>query len=217
MKIITDMQCRAARALLNISREELSKISAVSATAIGSFETGAVEARVKSNNQISSALEAAGVEFIDNDGVRLRRDNIRSYQGKAIHRQLLDEIYADLKPAGGEILIKGMTERKWTNGDDEKFLDNHLKRLKEAGITERILLSDKDNVFIAPLHWYRQIPDRYFSPHTQWIFNGKVAMVTWGDIESLTIIENQMLFQSETKSFNCIWENVATTVQSEDA
>ena len=50
---------------------------------------------------------------------------------------------------------------------------------------------------------HRQIPERYFSPHTQWMFNGKVAMVTWGDIETLTIIENKALFQAETRMFDC--------------
>ncbi len=209
MKIISPMQSRAARALINISRSDLADLSSLSAAAIGGFETGTTEPRIASLNLMRIALEAAGVEFLDEDGVRLKRDQIRTYEGRAIHRQLLDEIYNDLKDKGGEILIRGLTEKKWRSGDDEAFLGNHLTRLQQAGITERILVSDRDDVFVAPRHWYRQVPEEYFSPHTQWMFNGKVAMVAWGDVETLTIIESKALFHAEARMFNCVWDNVA--------
>ncbi|GAB5486369.1 MAG: hypothetical protein Pars93KO_28030 [Parasphingorhabdus sp.] len=212
MKIISPAQCRGARAILDISRGQLSELSSVSEGAIGKFETGSAETRLHLVNQMRTALEASGIEFLDDNGVREQQSNIRVYEGRAIHRQLLDEIYNDLKEQGGEILIKGLTEQVWQSGDDEAFLGNHLKRLKEASVTERILVSEEDNIFVAPKHWYRQIPAEYFSPHTQWIFNNKVAMVLWGDIETLTIIENAALFQAETRMFNCVWDKVARTV-----
>ncbi|WP_425088864.1 helix-turn-helix domain-containing protein [Stappia sp.] len=215
MKLISPSQCRAARAILNFTRADLADLSGISAAAIGAFETEATEARLASISRLRTAFEAKGVEFLDDDGVRRKRSNIRVYEGRAIHRQLLDEIYADLKDKGGEILIRGLTERKWESGDNEAFLDNHLARLKEAGVTERILVSEDDTVFVAPRHWYRKIPSAYFAPHTQWIFNGKVAMVEWGDIETLTIIENRALFNAEVRLFNCVWENVARTIDQE--
>ncbi|MEM8833346.1 MAG: hypothetical protein AAGB32_02280, partial [Pseudomonadota bacterium] len=156
-------------------------------------------------------------EFIDTDGVRLRKDTIRSYEGKEIHRRLLDEIYHDLKDEGGEILIKGLTEEKWVSPDNEAFLKNHLDRLLKAGITERLLVSEKDQTFVAPRHWYRKIPSEYFSLHTQWIFNNKVATVTWGDVEKLIIIESPSFFNAETKTFNCIWDNVAQPLEPDHA
>jgi len=213
MKIISPMQCRAARAILNLTRSDLAELSSMSTAAIGGFETETTEPRAASVNLMRIALEAGGVEFLDDDGVRMKRNQIRVYEGTSIHRQLLDEIYNDLKDKGGEILIRGLTEKKWKSGDDESFLNNHLARLQQAGITERILLSDQDNVFVAPKHWYRQVSEKYFSPHTQWLFDGKVAMVAWGDIETLTIIENKALFHAESRMFNCVWDNVAKAVE----
>lgn len=213
MKIISPLQSRAARAVLNLSRSELATLSGVAAATIGTFETENAETRSNSISQLRIALESAGIEFLDADGVRLRGDNIRTYEGKNVHRMLLDEVYHDLKEAGGEILLKGVTEKKWDHSDNEAFLKHHLDRLMKANITERILVSDEDNTFVAPKHWYRQIPARYFSLHTQWIFKNKVAMVNWGDVEKLIIIESPLLFNSEMRTFNCIWDNVAKAVE----
>ena len=213
MNIISPKQCRAARALLDITRADLSQISTVSTAAIGGFETEATAPRAASVSLIRAALEGKGVEFLDNDGVRERKNTVRVYQGEKIHRQLLDEIYSDLKDKGGEILIRGLTEWKWEDGDDKSFLENHLERLKQAGITERMLVSDDADYFVAPIHWYRKIPSKYFTPHTHWIFENKVAMISWGDIETLTIIEDKALFRTETLLFNCVWDNVAKVIE----
>ncbi len=97
MNIISPKQCRAARALLDITRADLSQISTVSTAATGGFETEATAPRAASVSLIRAALEGKGVEFLDNDGVRERKNTVRVYQGEKIHRQLLDEIYSDLK------------------------------------------------------------------------------------------------------------------------
>jgi transcriptional regulator with XRE-family HTH domain len=70
-------QCRAARGLLNWSQERLAEASAVSVTAIRNFERGATQPIRANLAAIRTALEAAGVEFIPENGggagVRLRR------------------------------------------------------------------------------------------------------------------------------------------------
>ena len=76
-KMIGAAQVRAARALLDISQAQLSKLASVSATTIKRLEA-ASEVRGAADTlwKIQSALEAAGVEFIAEDdakgpGVRL--------------------------------------------------------------------------------------------------------------------------------------------------
>ncbi|ACB23232.1 helix-turn-helix domain-containing protein [Methylobacterium radiotolerans] len=75
-KPIFPSQCRAARALLNWSREELAAASKVSRAAIADFETDKRVVRERTTDDLRSALEAAGVEFIPENGggpgVRLR-------------------------------------------------------------------------------------------------------------------------------------------------
>jgi transcriptional regulator with XRE-family HTH domain len=75
--LITPDQCRAARGLIDISRNRLAAASGVSLASLYQFEND--ERRIKPRTQqlIRSALEVAGIEFIPEDGggpgVRLRR------------------------------------------------------------------------------------------------------------------------------------------------
>ncbi len=211
---ITKKQCRAARALLNISQNELAEAIGIGRLTIVRYESedNDTAPSLSTLDKITTYFNDCGIEFLDHDGVRLSKDTIRTYEGVEIHRILLNEIYHDMKDSGGEILIKNLTEQKWDNSDSEAFLKNHLDRLIKANITERILVSEDDSIYVAPKHWYKKMPAQYFSSQTQWIFKDKVAMVTWGDIENLIIIKSPVLFTSETKNFNCLWNEVAKKV-----
>ena len=78
-KPLTSAQIRAARALIRWSAEELARHSTVSVTSIRSAELTASETALTRVNDsvIRRALEAAGVEFIDENGggpgVRLKK------------------------------------------------------------------------------------------------------------------------------------------------
>ena len=76
--IITAPQVRAARGLIGWSREELSAKSGVPKITLSRVETEATAPRQSTLTAIRSALEAAGVEFIEENGggagVRLRKD-----------------------------------------------------------------------------------------------------------------------------------------------
>jgi predicted transcriptional regulator len=72
---MTPAQCRAARALIDMSHADLARAAVVTVTIIADFETGVGGTRPTDVDAIQAALEKAGVEFIDGDrpGVRLRK------------------------------------------------------------------------------------------------------------------------------------------------
>jgi transcriptional regulator with XRE-family HTH domain len=76
---ITSAQVRAARALLNLSARRLSERSGVSQSTIHRAETaeGAPNIHQASLTAIKTALEAFGVEFLDDTGVQLRSRQTR--------------------------------------------------------------------------------------------------------------------------------------------
>jgi hypothetical protein len=73
---ITGPLCRAARALVQWPRAQLSTASGVPKPAIRAFETGDVDPGPDARTALKHALETAGAVFIDEDtlgaGVRLR-------------------------------------------------------------------------------------------------------------------------------------------------
>ena len=75
---ITPPQSRAARGLLSWSRDQLAEASGVPPRTVADFELGNTAPRQTTVTKLQSALEAAGVIFIDQNGegpgVRLRKE-----------------------------------------------------------------------------------------------------------------------------------------------
>jgi DNA-binding XRE family transcriptional regulator len=70
-------QCRAARALLDITQPELAKLAGLGLSTVVDFEKERRQVSVAAVESIQRALRQAGIEFIDENGgglgVRLRR------------------------------------------------------------------------------------------------------------------------------------------------
>jgi transcriptional regulator with XRE-family HTH domain len=75
--MITPEQCRMARAALQIGVRDLAKLAGVSAMTVTRFENGHSDGAAVTLEKLRAALEAAGVEFIAENGggagVRLRK------------------------------------------------------------------------------------------------------------------------------------------------
>jgi transcriptional regulator with XRE-family HTH domain len=69
---MTPTQCRAARTMLSMTREELARRSGVSLRAIAGFENGETKLIRLNFEAVRQALEAGGVEFIGTRGVQLK-------------------------------------------------------------------------------------------------------------------------------------------------
>jgi DNA-binding XRE family transcriptional regulator len=77
-KIITPEQCRAGRALVQITQKELAKAADAGLKTVADFERGAErELHIITLKALRLALETAGVEFIAKNGggpgVRLKK------------------------------------------------------------------------------------------------------------------------------------------------
>jgi transcriptional regulator with XRE-family HTH domain len=79
MKLVTTRQVKAARALLGWSQADLAQHSGVSEPTVARLESvdGELGGREDTAEKIRTAIEIAGIEFIDENGggrgVRLRR------------------------------------------------------------------------------------------------------------------------------------------------
>ena len=77
VRMITPAQCRAARGLLQWTREQLAKESGLSVTTVTAFELESRQSSRTTIAQLTGALEAAGIAFAFNNnreaGVSLRK------------------------------------------------------------------------------------------------------------------------------------------------
>lgn len=80
--VISAAQCRAGRALVRMNQQELAKAAEVSTKTVADFEREIErQLNVRTLRALRAALEAAGVEFIPEngggEGVRLKKDRLK--------------------------------------------------------------------------------------------------------------------------------------------
>jgi transcriptional regulator with XRE-family HTH domain len=75
--MVTPAQCRAGRGLLDWSQQELAKKAGVGVVTVRQLEAGVHEPRRATLDVVRRCFEAAGIEFIDENGggpgVRLKK------------------------------------------------------------------------------------------------------------------------------------------------
>ncbi len=70
---ITPGQCRAARALLNWTQDDLAKKVGVALRTIRDFENERRQPLKVVRSSIQQAFEQAGIEFLEHEGIMLKR------------------------------------------------------------------------------------------------------------------------------------------------
>lgn len=207
--MITIEQCRAARGLLGWTQQDLANAAQMSKTAINNFERGNSDVRQDTLMTIRRAFEEAGVEFTENSGVRKRMEVVQILKGDDANMQLLDDIYDSLRHSGGEVLINNVDEKKvWDTYPDR--ISAHMARLKEAGITERMLACEGDTFFLQPAECYRWIPRELFAISTiTFVYGNKVAIKLWNE-QMIIIIDSPQAAEAEKQRFEFIWDRAKT-------
>ena len=83
MLLMTPSQCKAARALLDWTQPQLAKAAGLGLSTVVDFERSRRDVSAEAIQATRSALEKAGVEFLDDgQGVRLKPPKPRKKKGK---------------------------------------------------------------------------------------------------------------------------------------
>jgi transcriptional regulator with XRE-family HTH domain len=126
---ITGRQIRGARGLLGWSMEDLAAKADLTRITIRQIEGETVQPQERTLNKLFSLFDKHGIEFLPEEGIKIRKQETRTYSGKAGYRQLLDHVYETLKDGG--------VLRQFNYGDnryapyEEAFVAEHISRMTE--------------------------------------------------------------------------------------
>ncbi len=199
-------QIRAARALMGWSQGDLAQRADLSQTGIARIENGSNHPSSTTLAKIISAFDEEGIAFILG-GVQKVQDTLTILEGEDSLRKLQDDIYHTLKPNKGEVLLLGINEILPDEKENYEYTKMHIKRLKKVGISERILIKEDESRLIAPKYWYRTIPKKYFSPHTVFIYDTKIALALRAPHNKVLLLNNEFFAKSIKSFFNMLWDN----------
>ncbi len=206
--MISSDQIRAARALLNLSQQDLATKAGITVKLLTEIETGTARPRSGHLVVIKNALENLGIEFMDGSGLRRRGEalDIERIEGSDV----LQHFYADILNTltkGGEVLYMGVNNPRFGHYVEEKLTAyrEFENEAIERGIGERLLFLEGDTNFLSRRNGYRWIPRKLFGETPVTIYGDSVNIILWGPPGRMIIIRNKAIAETLRCHFEAIW------------
>jgi len=204
--MITPEQIRAARAFLDWSTADLAGQAGITVNGINKIERGHVSPHKETLLKLQCAFELSGIEFIPLSGIKKRENFVVIWEDTMAYQRMLDDIYYELRDTGGEVLTYGLMEPSSTTIISVDTLKEHMARLAQHNIKERVLVKDGDTNFYGPLETYHWIDDAYFSPDPICVYGTKIALVIWNP-QKVIVIDDDRIAESVRLLFNFVWDH----------
>lgn len=205
--IITGRQIRGARGLLGWTIEELVAKSGVNRITIRQIEADEVQPQEKTLSRIFAMFDRHGIEFLPEEGVKIRKQESRTYSGKAGYRQFLDHVYETLQD-GGRI-------RQFNFGDlrylpyEEGFVAEHLKRMSLIdGLDAKVLEVGGETEIPVGYCEYRYL-DKKFMDMAPWYLYGDyltLSLFETGSKREFITVHSKLLAERYIKEFDIFWD-----------
>jgi len=207
--MISSDQIRAARALLNLSQQDLAAKAGITAKLLNDIEAGSARPRSGHLVVIKNALENLGIEFLDGSGIRRKGEalDIERIEGSDLLQHFYADILNALPKTGGEVLYMGVNNPRFGHYVEEKLqaYREFEGEAIERGIGERLLFLEGDTNFLSKRNGYRWIPRKLFGETPITIYGDNVSVILWGPPGRMIIIRNKAIAETLRCHFEAIW------------
>ena len=174
----TGTQIRAARVLAGWDAEELAKLSGISRNSLTQIERGVFRPRQQTAEKIVRAFTDAGIEFIDNEGVRRCPQNVEVFEGHERFGVFSEFIYTHTEEYPSDICIACADDRlhhKFRK-EPEIYRERMRKLIERTGITCRVLV---ESSFEATYSSVRLWPHQSKVPMSFYAFGQSLALISF--------------------------------------
>ena len=192
--MITGRQIRAARALLDISQDDLARAAGLTKQGISKIEDGSVQPREGTIADIAKVFDERGIEFTDNSGVRLKPQGVEVLVGQEGLQKFFDGVYDYTRRYGGPIVQFGVEEQKFLTHLGAEFSQTYMKRMAEIArekndLIVRAIICEGDTNFLASdYNEYRWISKDIFQAVPFYIYGDFLAIMDFETIPTPTIV-----------------------------
>lgn len=203
--MISKEQIKAARAMLDWSQKVLAeRCGDVSEPTIKLIESGKVNSTDATLTAIRRTLEAEGIEFTTQNGIRMRDDLLTVLEARDaqdnVYVRLLDDIYHTVNGRYGEVLFSFVDQSL----SPQEVVDRQLL-IRRAGTGMRFLVRNGDTFLRYPLDEYRYLPKGSYLNNSTVIYGDKVAYVI-NRLDKIIIIRDPDVTEIKRMEFNLIWQ-----------
>jgi transcriptional regulator with XRE-family HTH domain len=220
MTVLTAGQIRAARALMNWSQKDMAKATNLSIATIRKLELGYISPRPTTTAQISGAIEEAGLEFIDPEGVRRRHDGIHVFEGVKDNNAFLDDMMQTIKNDGGEVLIVTPTADVFARicGLEKITALDCLVDLNLTAEIKCLFTNEYDPPLSTPRFQFRSISRNYVDPTPFCVYGRKYGtLIPLGDLyPKIIVLDAASMAEASRRYFFSLWEKTMPMMAAEN-
>jgi transcriptional regulator with XRE-family HTH domain len=216
--VITGKQIRAARILADWHADDLGELARISRNAVLQIERGEFRPRPATTERIIRAFADAGIEFIDNEGVRRRPLDIEIFEGHERFHQFTDYVYNYLKNNGGDVCISVGDERLFIKyrKEPEQYRAN-MKALVASGKVRVRILAEQSN-FASVFADMRKLKTNNAAPTSFYAFGRNLALISFAHQPPpyVALFPNSPFAEAFRQSFETAWDSAEVMVKHHD-
>lgn len=211
MAKLSGPQIAAAMALSKMTQDQLATAAGVGRNTLNRTINDTAETKDETLASIRLALEARGIEFLENQGVRVKPHSLDTFEGREGFTKFYEVMHEHLRTQGGDICVSGADEKLFAKYRDnpEQHRTRMVELLKEQpNLKMRILVAEGDYNFTASNYaTYRWQPKELFSPTAFYVFGDCLALISFtNDPAPLVILIKSAAFaEAYRHAFDLAW------------
>lgn len=208
--MITPIQMRAARAILDLSQAEAAKLLGIAPNTLSKIESGQADPPASRIQEIQNYYVGKGIEFIDGDGARKKQQNVRIFEGQNNFWLFFDDVYDVAKNhSNPDICITNVKEAEFDRwlAQYEPIHNERMTQLK--GHKLRVLLKENDvHLTSSSYCQYRWMKASQFADASLYLYGDKSAFIQFQQNNVVvTLVESAAVTNSMRKMFEAVWED----------
>ena len=214
--MLTAAQLRAARGLLDWTRNDLAKAAGISSETVKNIEHGTFRPQETTADAIIRAFASNDVQFTENEGVKIARDTVKRYEGADGFRQFMDDVFVaaqheDAFVAGNKpICVSNVDDRLFVKylGDYTRIHVERMNKLKNTKV--RVLTGDKNfyRANEAGYLEYRWNPNQSETTVPFYVYGDKFAIVIFEeDKPQVIVISSVLVAKAYREQFEVLWQS----------
>ncbi len=204
------VQIKAARAILDWSREDLARLTGLSVNTIRNLETGHISPRGSTVDVIRQAVEDAGLEFTDDEGIKRRKKDIAVFQGADSCDVFFEDMLQSIKRKDdGVIAVLASQEMMALSlGAGEGRNPERLEDLAAFTDVRCLLAEAGEPLDCLSAFAFRTVPKHLANPAFYYVYDGKHALVLREGRHDFrfVVFRSSAHAQSYRDHFNALWD-----------
>jgi transcriptional regulator with XRE-family HTH domain len=207
--MITGRQIRAARSLLDWTAADLAEKAGLTRETVSRIEVDTVQAREGSLEKLLKVFDVYRIEFIDNQGVRFKANDIEVFEGVERFHDFTEFVYEHLLRNGGEVCVSAVDENLFRKY--RKDVELYRKRMQElvarGDVTVRVLATE--SIFTSAWAQFKWQPEQSSVPTSFYAFGECLALISFAHEPPpyVVLLKSGPFAEAYRHAFNIAWAN----------